>query len=134
MTPEKEGVIRQIENLPRPNTPAGADGPSYLLGFVRALHDAIEILRASPAAAMGEREEDEITVTIYRDDLEKLDQMISVFDALASAGVEGFYDDAWNMRNHMVPFKPGDEHYDAECPTTPLHPEPAADGGDGQVK
>jgi hypothetical protein len=54
--------------------------------------------------------------TISRGDLERLDKIISLLNALAGLGLDsGIYDDAWTLRNHLVPFKAGDEHYDPEC-------------------
>ena len=58
--------------------------------------------------------EEEIACTITRGDLYRLDQIITLFDVLAEHFSCDFYDDAWNLRNHLVPFKPGDEHYDDE--------------------
>lgn len=51
--------------------------------------------------------------TISRGDLESLDQIITVLDSLCDNGfTTDLYDDMWNLRNHLVPFVPGDEHYD----------------------
>lgn len=51
--------------------------------------------------------------TIRVGDLEDLDKVISFFNAMAEHGlVNDMYDNMWNLRNHLVPFVPGDEHYD----------------------
>ena len=60
------------------------------------------------------REDVPCASTISRGDLERLDHIISFFDALDGFCGSGFYDDAWNLRNHLVPFRPGDEHYDED--------------------
>lgn len=52
--------------------------------------------------------------TITRGDLERLDHIVSFFEALCEFAPCDLYDDAWNLRNHLVPFKPGDKHYDPE--------------------
>lgn len=57
---------------------------------------------------------EEITVTITRGDLERLDKMITLFDAMAGLFSDDMFDDAWNLRNGMVPFEPGHEHYGPE--------------------
>ena len=59
-----------------------------------------------------ERKAEKIAVTITRGDLERLDKMITLFEAMAELFTEDFYDDAWNMRNAMVPFVPGDKLFD----------------------
>lgn len=61
-----------------------------------------------------ERSAEKIEVTITRGDLERLDKIITFTNAVAELFSADFYDDLWNMRNHMVPFEPGDEHYDPE--------------------
>lgn len=53
--------------------------------------------------------------TIRRGDLAHLDEIISFFDAVGNFGLVELYDNAWNLRNHLVPFQPGDQHYDADC-------------------
>lgn len=53
--------------------------------------------------------------TISRGDLARLDNIVSFFDALGEFAPCDLYDDAWNLRNHLVPFKPGDKHHDPEC-------------------
>lgn len=53
-------------------------------------------------------------VRIRRGDLKQLDKIITFVEAMADLFSADFYDDLWNMRNGMLPFQPGDEHYDAE--------------------
>jgi hypothetical protein len=54
------------------------------------------------------------TVKVHREDLPRLDAMVTLFDALAGSGVDDMYDDAWNLRNQMVPYVEGDEHFSGE--------------------
>lgn len=66
------------------------------------------------------------------DDLAKLDAFISLFDAMAGLFSEDFYDDAWNLRNKLVPFVPGDEHYDSVVDENlEYFPAPPAAGAGG---
>jgi hypothetical protein len=67
-----------------------------------------------PLTPIPDGEGEEVPAQISVDDLAKLDKFISLFDAMAGLFSEDFYDDAWNLRNHLVPFKPDDEHYDPE--------------------
>lgn len=73
--------------------------------------DEVEI-RAKLARAM---EEVPCSSSIRRGDLEKLDRVISLFNAICEFEPTDMYDDMWNLRNHLVPFVPGDEHYDSGC-------------------
>jgi hypothetical protein len=61
------------------------------------------------------RDAEQIPVMISRGDLKQIDRITSFFDAIAGYDPCGLYDDAWNLRNGLVPFQPGDEHYDAEA-------------------
>ena len=65
--------------------------------------------------------------TIRESDLARLDQIIGFFSAILPWAAVDMYDDAWNLRNHLVPFVPGDWHYD---PTIEDLPETAE--GEGQ--
>jgi hypothetical protein len=53
--------------------------------------------------------------TITRGDLERLDNIVSFMEAIGRFTDPSLYDDAWNVRNHLVPFAPGDKHYDEDC-------------------
>lgn len=53
--------------------------------------------------------------SISRGYLERLDNIVAFFDAIADFTYPGLYDDAWNLRNHLVPFVEGDAHFDSEA-------------------
>ena len=55
-----------------------------------------------------------ITVKISPGDLQRLDAVITLLRTLACDFNPGMYDDVWNIRQGMVPFQPGDAHFDAE--------------------
>ena len=40
-------------------------------------------------------------------DIEALDRVIALHEAMADHGCEGYGDDLWNLRNALVPFPPG---------------------------
>ncbi len=61
-------------------------------------------------------EEVPCSATIMRGDLESLDNIVSFFVAMASfIDCESMYDDLWNIRNRLVPFKEGEQHFNAEA-------------------
>lgn len=67
-----------------------------------------------PNFGEGARDLEWTTVKIRRGDLKRLDKIITFVEAMAQLFSEDFYDDLWNMRNGMIEFQPGDEHYDEE--------------------
>lgn len=55
-----------------------------------------------------------LVVITTRGDLARLDRIITFAESMAELWSEDFADDLFNLRNHMVPFRPGDEHYDPD--------------------
>lgn len=53
-------------------------------------------------------------VRMYRGDFVRLDRMLTLFESMAELFDSGFADDLYNIRNHAIPYKPGEEHYDSE--------------------
>ncbi len=54
-------------------------------------------------------------VPVRQADLASLDPIIATLNELAGRSISSMYDDLWNFRNQLVPFAPGDEHFDEEC-------------------
>lgn len=54
------------------------------------------------------------TQPITKGELVRLDMMVTCFQAMAELFSTDFADDAWNLRNSLVPYQPGDEHYDPD--------------------
>lgn len=78
---------------------------------------------AWPAGEEGEEEIradianslERLVVVIRRGDLTRLDKILTCMEAMAKVFDSDMADDVFDLRNGMVPFKLGDEHYDAEA-------------------
>lgn len=89
------------------------------------VESAMAFLRREPRETTEQFEEleallslEEISCSpmVTRGDLARLDRIVTFFEEMIRWGLADMYDDAWNLRNHLVPFKQGDKHFDPEFP------------------
>lgn len=136
---KEHGPLRQMVEswiaAPRTSDSWQEDIDGYWV-HVRKVTDRLDAAIRSKIESVRQRRPDDkqlsiaeacevMLVPIRRGDIDELDAIAEFFDRIAHCSLSTMADDAWNLRNGMVPYQPGDPLYiDDDGERTP-DPEPS---------